>query len=84
MIYALIVENTCNKSTKDQKKMKEKNNQDTEVKNKPMVDRTLEFHHPDTEVLVTLEDGYTMRFFIAGLTDEGYISNTRTIRELES
>lgn len=63
--------------------MEEENNQDTEGKKKATVDRALEFHRPDTEVLVTLEDGYTMRFFIAGLTDEEYIFNTRTIRELE-
>jgi len=64
--------------------MKVKNNQDTEVKNKPMVDRTLEFHQPDTGVLVTLEDEYTVRFFTTVLSDEEYIFRARIIRKLES
>lgn len=43
-----------------------------------MIDRT----NPE-EVKVTLEDGYALRFWVTGLTDEEYIRRTTLIRERE-
>lgn len=48
---------------------------------KPTVDRTYEFAEPDNEIVVTLEDGYTERFWLKGLTDEEYIKRARYLRE---
>ena len=45
------------------------------------VDRTYEFAKPDNEIVVTLEDGHTQRFWLTGLTDEEYIKRARYLRD---
>jgi hypothetical protein len=47
------------------------------------VDRTSESTTPDTEILVTLKDGFKVRFFIPGLSDSEYKKRARAIRALE-
>ena len=47
------------------------------------VDRTYEHAYPDNEVKVTLHDGFTVEFFVAGLTDDLYIYRAKEIQRLE-
>lgn len=49
----------------------------------PIVDRESEQVEGDPEVVVTLKDGYTERFFLKGLSDEEYVKRARILRELE-
>lgn len=51
------------------------------IVSKPTVDRTDEFAEPDNEIVVTLEDGHTRRFWLSGLTDEEYIRRARHLRD---
>jgi hypothetical protein len=37
----------------------------------------------DGNTAVFLEDGFTVKFWIRGLSDEEYIERTRTLREFE-
>lgn len=54
------------------------------MEGKVEVDRTLEFAGPDNDVLVTLEDGFTVSFWVTGLTDEEYVYRARKIHEIET
>ena len=42
------------------------------------VDRTF-----DNITIVTLENGYKIRFFVRGLTDEEYIKRTRKLEKID-
>lgn len=48
-----------------------------------IVDRTWEFAEPDPEIKVTLPDGYSIRFWEKGLTNEEYIRRTLLIQREE-
>jgi hypothetical protein len=63
------------------RKQSEQRHQVEPIVSKPTVDRTYEFAEPDNEIVVTLEDGYTERFWLKGLTDEEYIKRARYLRD---
>jgi hypothetical protein len=48
------------------------------------VDRTYENSPEDAQVIVTLADGYTERFWLMGLTDAEYIERAIAIREMDA
>lgn len=48
-----------------------------------IVDRTWEFAEPDPEIIVTLPDGYYVRFWEQRLSNKEYIRRTILIRQEE-
>lgn len=52
-------------------------------KTKIIVDRTWEFAEPDPEIIVTLPDGYSVRFWEQRLSNKEYIRRTILIRQEE-
>lgn len=70
-----------NTEGKELYKAGENSNQVDVFVSKPTVDRTYEFAEPDNEIVVTLEDGHSERFWLTGLTDEEYIGRARYLRD---
>ena len=48
-----------------------------------IVDRTYESSHEDSEIKVTLENGFEVEFWITGLTDKEYIRRAKLIQKAE-
>lgn len=47
------------------------------------IDRMMEFDEEDAEVLVIFEDGYRVRFWLTGLSDDEYTRRAKLIRANE-
>ena len=48
-----------------------------------IIDRTNENREPNNEIIVTLEDCSTVKFFISGLSDDEYIDRAQAIQKIE-
>jgi hypothetical protein len=52
-----------------------------DIKRGIIIDRTWEYAEPDPEVKVIFDDGYSVRFWVQGLTKEEYIKRAILIRQ---